>query len=929
MLADLCLHFPEARAVFDRADRLSASTPRGYTPSDYIFARPTFSEDERAWSDERLTHMDEAVESVLTANQAVYAVLTGLGLRPDVIVGHSTGDYSALAAAGVLDLDREEDQAMFGRALGGDAATAATPETAVLLAVGADRQVAEAIAREAGGDLYVAMDNCPHQSVLVGGPDAAARAVGLLQRDGLIYEALAFDRPYHTPGFAAHAERLASVYAGMTVQAARLPVYSCTTGALLPSDPAEIRRIMVDHWVRPVQFRGTIEALYADGVRLFVEAGARGNLSAFVEDILRGQAFCAVPADVQRRTGITQLNHLVGLLAVHGVDLDVDYLYRRRSPRLVDWRSASDAAHVTRRSTRIPLATGWPMLQLTPAAADRVRPPTGSTPATQSPTAADTVGLPPAHATAEAQPPTYAANVGPPTPRADGEPPRSATETLGLPPTYAAPDGRPPAYAATDAGWPAPAPVSAPRPAAAAAAPQTSAPTADAARHATDQLAAWTAVDPRATLPEPVEPPAPTAWPGAGQPMAVPPPVGSPSHAAVPGEAGAAGWMAVPAGGAQAAVQDYLQAMDTFLAVQERVMQAYLTPAPTVTAYPLLGTLTSHTPDQELVAVREVSLAEDLYLRDHTLGRDVALYPRAEDDLHGLAVMPLAMSLEILAEAAAYLVPGLTVTGLRGVRANRWLSWEDDERHTLQITARRLASPNPHEAWVAVQLRDLTADQRSDSPPHSPVVEATLVLAAEYPLRPAPRPLGLANGVASGWQPHQLYTDGMFHGPAWQGLTGVDQTSPTGIAGRIRVLPETGLFASHPSPHFELDPVVLDSAGQAIGLWTLEHLASGQVIFPFQLDALDIFGPRRPVGEEVGCVAEIRVDRRQTGALRYRRDRRRRPAVDAPERLARQTVRRAAPLLPADSLARASRAECAVARGKSWRRRVPPRRPAV
>ena len=60
--------------------------------------------------------------------------------------------------------------------------------------------------------------------------------------------------------------------------------------------PEEIRSLLVEHWTSPVRFRETIEALYADGARVFVEAGPRGNMTAFVEDILRGRPACAVAA---------------------------------------------------------------------------------------------------------------------------------------------------------------------------------------------------------------------------------------------------------------------------------------------------------------------------------------------------------------------------------------------------------------------------------------------------------------------------------------------------------------------------------------------------------------------------------------------------------------------------------------------------------
>jgi hypothetical protein len=140
-------------------------------------------------------------------------------------------------------------------------------------------------------------------------------------------------------------------------------------------------------------------------------------------------------------------------------------------------------------------------------------------------------------------------------------------------------------------------------------------------------------------------------------------------------------------------IQDFLQTMEQFLVVQELVMQDCLRsgrrpanrfghpgpplptgrPSPADRAYPLLGSIVSRTPGEELVARRTFDPAKDLYLRDHTLGRAVS---DADPDLLPLAIMPLTMSLEILAEAAASLMPGRTVVGLRDVRAHRWIAFD-------------------------------------------------------------------------------------------------------------------------------------------------------------------------------------------------------------------------------------------------------------
>ena len=104
----------------------------------------------------------------------------------------------------------------------------------------------------------------------------------------------------------------------------------------------EIRRAAVAQWTRQVNFRDTIEAMYRDGSRVFVDVGARGNLCGYVDDILRGRPAFAVAANLPRRSGTAQLNHLVASLFAHGLMLDPSYLFARRRPQRIDLDSAPE-----------------------------------------------------------------------------------------------------------------------------------------------------------------------------------------------------------------------------------------------------------------------------------------------------------------------------------------------------------------------------------------------------------------------------------------------------------------------------------------------------------------------------------------------------------------------------------------------------------
>ncbi len=99
MLADLCPHFPELRAVLDTADRIARESGEEVPPSQHLFGS-SGSIPEALWA------TDTAVTAVLSSQWAIFQVLSRLGLRPDAVCGHSSGELPALAAAGVL---RTED----------------------------------------------------------------------------------------------------------------------------------------------------------------------------------------------------------------------------------------------------------------------------------------------------------------------------------------------------------------------------------------------------------------------------------------------------------------------------------------------------------------------------------------------------------------------------------------------------------------------------------------------------------------------------------------------------------------------------------------------------------------------------------------------------------------------------------------------------
>jgi phosphopantetheine--protein transferase-like protein len=332
MLGDLCVHFPEVREVFDLVDRAFAGHARGYLPSDTIFPPPSLSAG-RLWS------MDSGAEAVFAANQAMYALISKLNITPHAVVGHSTGEHSALLASGLVETRDEDELIRHIRGVNGVfeslKSSSEIPHAVLLAIAGCSHALLETLAARSEGSLHIALDNCPHQVVMCGSEEAIDACVRELAGQAAVCQKLPFSRAYHTPWFDIFSRPLRRYFETANIGVAKTPIYSCVSAERFPANPDAVRDLTSIGWARTVRFRETVEAMYRDGARIFVETGPRGNLTGFIDDTLRGKSYIAIPSNVQHRSGILQLHHLVAQLIAHHVPVDLNLLYARRAPQSV------------------------------------------------------------------------------------------------------------------------------------------------------------------------------------------------------------------------------------------------------------------------------------------------------------------------------------------------------------------------------------------------------------------------------------------------------------------------------------------------------------------------------------------------------------------------------------------------------------------
>ena len=330
MGAELAMQFDAARTVWDQAASLSWD---GLRLDQVVFPIPVFSDEERKALETRLTSTQWAQPAIGAVSASQLALLDTLGVQPACVAGHSFGELAALCAAGAFG-PMELLRAARRR---GELMHEAAAIDGAMSAVMAAPEALEAMLAPWGLDVVVANRNSPKQAVISGPTAAVQEAEARLKEQGIKSRRLPVASAFHSHVVAEASAPLREFLETMSVAAPRLPVYGNATAAPYPDDPATIRETLARQLAQPVRFQETIEAMYADDVRLFLEVGPGQALSGLVKDCLGERPFAAFSLDQKGADGTTALFKALGQLAVLGVSLRFDHLlegiHRPADPR--------------------------------------------------------------------------------------------------------------------------------------------------------------------------------------------------------------------------------------------------------------------------------------------------------------------------------------------------------------------------------------------------------------------------------------------------------------------------------------------------------------------------------------------------------------------------------------------------------------------
>jgi len=284
MGADVAAAFPEARAVFEAADRAL-----GLGLTDLAFEGPA----------EALNDTANTQPAIYAASMALWRALErrldGIRERTAYVAGHSLGEFTALAVAGALDL---EDGLRLVRCRGEamrDAGESAPGGMAAIIGLG-DEVVGEILDETNDGReaVWAANLNAPGQVVIAGEHEALERAMTLAEHRGARRAVrLEVSVACHTPLMEGAAERLAAALEATTFRRPWAPVV-CNALAMPVEDPDEIKAALIRQLTSPVRWVESVRAMVAGGVTAMLEVGPRAVVSGLVKRIDGSVALHAV-----------------------------------------------------------------------------------------------------------------------------------------------------------------------------------------------------------------------------------------------------------------------------------------------------------------------------------------------------------------------------------------------------------------------------------------------------------------------------------------------------------------------------------------------------------------------------------------------------------------------------------------------------------
>ena len=265
---DLYDNFPKAKELFNQANEIL-----GFNITDIIFNG----------TDEDLKQT-KVTQPAVFLHSVIRAICLGDDFKPEMVAGHSLGEFSALVAAGVLSFE-DGLRLVSKRALAMQAACELQPSTMAAVLGLEDEKVVEVLKSITNEVVVAANFNCPGQLVISGSIAGVEQACEALKNAGAKRALpLKVGGAFHSPLMEPAREELAKAIEETNFSSPKCPIYQNVVAHAV-TEPQEIKKNLIAQLTAPVRWTECVRAMISDGATLFTEVGPGTVLQGLIKKI--------------------------------------------------------------------------------------------------------------------------------------------------------------------------------------------------------------------------------------------------------------------------------------------------------------------------------------------------------------------------------------------------------------------------------------------------------------------------------------------------------------------------------------------------------------------------------------------------------------------------------------------------------------------
>ena len=227
----------------------------------------------------------KVTQPAIFLHSVIIAKLMGDSFNPDMVAGHSLGEFSALVSSGVITFE-DGLKLVYKRAIAMQKACD-LQESTMAAVLGLEDSIVEKICKEINGVVVAANYNCPGQLVISGEVSAINKACEKLKENGARRAlVLPVGGAFHSPLMNPAKEELEKAINNTVFKKPTCPIYQNVTASAVV-DESEIKNNLISQLTSPVRWTHTVQQMIADGAKEFIEVGPGKVLQGLVKKINR------------------------------------------------------------------------------------------------------------------------------------------------------------------------------------------------------------------------------------------------------------------------------------------------------------------------------------------------------------------------------------------------------------------------------------------------------------------------------------------------------------------------------------------------------------------------------------------------------------------------------------------------------------------